>query len=340
MNTIIRLFGVFSYSATKAGKEKCGDAFSVLELPEESLIVVAVADGVSSRPCDWLASKTACETIVSFFPETTGNISERMKFAAAKAHSAIKRTVGSCQRMLTSLSLTIWEIGTDEIHYLNVGDSRIYAGREDKLKQITRDDAVSVPVKSDGTVLLESGSTVLKHGVTRSLGQNESLDFEVLTHEFSNQELLVLMSDGIYKNEMFTLQLQAAFAAGNFTEQLKQMVRDNSEKNNDDATIVVLWRAEEDEKSRTNFADCFKERTDFREKELSAQTVLKFLQSGLRERLSRGANDQVNELLDYALQYGLKFSRMFLSEFLSSVIKQGTDRNLVAKVRNLIRVAD
>jgi hypothetical protein len=31
---------------------------------------------------------------------------------------------------------------------------------------------------------------------------------------------------------------------------------------------------------------------------------------------------------------------MFLSGFLSLVIKQGTDRDLVAKVRDLIRVAD
>jgi hypothetical protein len=51
---------LFSYSATKAGKFECGDAFAMRELKEENLVVMVVADGISSLPCDWLASKTAC----------------------------------------------------------------------------------------------------------------------------------------------------------------------------------------------------------------------------------------------------------------------------------------
>ncbi len=45
-------YETFAYSITKAGKEKCGDAFAVHEFTEENLIVLVVADGVSSCPCD------------------------------------------------------------------------------------------------------------------------------------------------------------------------------------------------------------------------------------------------------------------------------------------------
>lgn len=54
---------------------------------------------------------------------------------------------------MTSLWLAIWEIGKDEIHFLNVGDSRIYIETEADLEQITVDDTRNVLVKRGGEVL-------------------------------------------------------------------------------------------------------------------------------------------------------------------------------------------
>lgn len=58
--------------------------------------------------------------------------------------------------MMTSLSLAVWQIGENTIHFLNVGDSRIYLGAESALKQITVDDSQSVVVKRDGRILLDA----------------------------------------------------------------------------------------------------------------------------------------------------------------------------------------
>lgn len=340
MNSFNQTFGLFSYSVTKAGKDKCGDAFAVQELKEENLVILAVADGVSSLPCDWLASKTACETVVSVFTEMKGNIADRMKTAASKANNAIRSTVdNSCKGMMTSLSLAVWETSEDKIHFLNVGDSRIYVGTEADLKQLTVDDTTNVLVKRDGEVLLNAGMPVFMRGVTRSLGQGDPLSFEVETREFSSKDLLLLVSDGICKNEGFTSDLKNIFSRSNLAEQLIQLVRENSEKNKDDATLVVLWRTGKDENLRVIYDECFREKTDFREKDLSGQNVIELLQSDLFEELSRNSNEKVNELLDYAAQFNLKFSRQFLSDFLSLVIKQGTDRNLVFRLRELIKAS-
>lgn len=330
-------YQTFSYSVTKAGKEKCGDAFVVQEFKDENLIILAVADGVSSLPCDWLASKTACETVVSVFTKTIGSIAERMKTAASKANNAIKSAVdNSCKGMMTSLSLAVWEIGTDKIYYLNVGDSRLYVGTEAELEQITVDDTTNVLVKRGGEVLLNAGMPVFMRGVTRSLGQGDPLNFEVETHEFSSKDLLLLVSDGICKNEGFTSDLKNIFSHSNLTDQLIQLVRDNSEKNKDDATLVILWRTEKDEKLRQFYQECVNEKIDFRKKKLSGQNIIEFLQSDLLDEISRDSNERVNVLLDYAAEFNLKFSRAFLSDFLSLVIKQGTDRHLVFRLRQLI----
>lgn len=338
MNPHEQKFNVFSYSVTKAGKEKCGDAFAVQELKEEKLIILMVADGVSSLPCDWLASKTACETVVSVFTKTKGSIPDRMKTAAGKANNAIRSSVNkSCEGMMTSLSLAVWKIGEDIIHLLNVGDSRIYVGTEANLEQITVDDTTSVLVKRGGEVLLNAGMPVFMRGVTRSLGQGDPLTYEVETHEFSSKDLLVLVSDGICKNEAFTSDLKDIFSHSSLSEKLTQLVKSNSEKNKDDATLIVLWHTEKDENLRAVYEECVREKIDFRDKELSGQNVIEFLQDDLFDKLSQNLNEKADELLNYAAQFNLKFSRAFLSDFLSLAIKQGTDRHLVFRLRELIK---
>jgi serine/threonine protein phosphatase PrpC len=335
-----QMFGIFSNSVTKAGKEKCGDSFAIRELKEENLIVLAVADGVSSCPCDWRASKTACETVVSVFESASGgSLQGRMKSAAAKANSAIRTVNDACKGMLTSLSLAVWKIGTDEIHFLNVGDSRIYIGTENNLRQITVDDVAGVLMKSDGKPLIDSGVPVYKRGVTRSLGQSEPLGFEVRTHNFSSKDLLVLVSDGICKNEAFTSDFEIIFSRGDFSESLKRLVRENSQKNSDDATLIVLWRTEKSENSRAAYNECVKENADFRGQDLSGREVIEFLQADLFEKLSQNSNSEVYALLDYAARYDLRFSRPFLIDFNHRVFKQNTDRALWLRLQNLIRVS-
>jgi serine/threonine protein phosphatase PrpC len=337
MSSSNQKFNVFSHSVRKAGKEKCGDAFAVYESKEENLVLLAVADGVSSCPCDWLASKIACETVANAFTETSGGVPGRMKAAASKANSAIRQITGACKGMLTSLSLAVWEIGAGSIHFLNVGDSRIYVGTESNLEQITVDDAVSVLVKIGGEVLLNAGMPVFRRGVFRSLGQSEPLTFDVQTHKFSSKDLLVLVTDGICKNEAFTLELKDIFERGSLSEKLKQFVKTNSEKNKDDATLVVLWRAVGDEESRAVYEACIAEGINFREKDLSGQITLEYLQSDLSRNLSQNSNETVNKLFDYAEQFGLKFGYDFLNDFIKEVIKQGTDRKLAMRLQNLIR---
>jgi serine/threonine protein phosphatase PrpC len=337
MNLVNDKFQLFAQSVSKAGKDKCGDAFVVHELSEENLIILAVADGVSSLPCDWLASKTACETVVFVFAQTEGSTSHRMKTAADKADKAIKTVYDSCKGTMTSLSLAVWQTTEDKIHFLNVGDSRIYVGPEAKLKQITVDDTISVLVRRDGEVLLNAGMPIFMWGVTRSLGQGEPLAFEVATCDFSSKDLLLLVSDGICKNDGFTSDLKNIFSRNNLAEQLSQLVRENSEKNKDDATLIVLWRTEKDEKQLAIYEECVKEKSDFRNKELSGQNVIEFLQNDLLNALAQNSNEKVIQLLDYAFGFNLKFSRAFLSDFISLVIKQGTDRNLVFRLRELIK---
>lgn len=97
MNSTNRTFEIFSHSATKTGKEKCGDSYAAAELKENGLILLAAADGVSSAPCDWLASKTACEVVRRLFVENpyVANLRQYVE----KAHRSVFEAQTNCAGM-------------------------------------------------------------------------------------------------------------------------------------------------------------------------------------------------------------------------------------------------
>lgn len=53
--------------------------------------------------------------------------------------------------------------------------------------------------------------------------------------------------------------------------------------------------------------------------------------------MAEGVNSEVHTTLNYAIEFGIKFDRDFLSGLLSVAIRQGADRLLVTRFRDLIR---
>ncbi len=332
-------FSVFAQRVAKSGKAKCGDSFAVEFIEEKRLLVLAVADGVSSSPCDWKASETACEALLERFRSASGNVPQRMVNAATKAHNAVRQIEGQCSGSITSLTFVVWDTSSEEIHVLNVGDSRVYLRIDDVLEQITSDDVQPVILKRNGELVLQAGVPVFMRGVTRSLGQTEALEFTVATHEFKSNHILLLVSDGISKNEAFTSEFPSIFSSANISENLAELVAANSSRNEDDATLIAVWHSVVDQSKRSVYEDCVDAGTDFRSAGLSPIEMVEFIKADLIATITENENDTVNALLNYVDKFGLRFDRDVLSSFLSLVIKQGTDRLLVARIRDLIRKA-
>lgn len=106
----------------------------------------------------------------------------------------------------------------------------------------------------------------------------------------------------------------------------------------DDETGVQIERQGYDEQYSI-YNESIRERIEFRKKGLSEDRFLHFFLVDLLEKVSQGLNAEVDELLDYAEQFSCKMTRSFLTGILSVIIKQGTDRKLVWRIRELIRTA-
>lgn len=330
-------FTVFAHKTAKAGKERCGDSFAVRFFEEEQILLLVVADGVSSSPCDWKASETACDALMERFQSASGNVSQRMVNAAAKAHNAVRQIEGRCSGSITSLSFVVWETSSEEIHVLNVGDSRVYLGPDNTLEQITSDDVRPVILKMNGENVFRAGLPVFLRGVTKSLGQDEALEFFVYSHKFDRSDILLLVSDGISKNEMFTLALPSIFGSARIREKLAELVAENSQRNNDDATLIAVWPSTSDQSRRSTYESGVANGADFRSLKLSPIETVEFIKDDLAVAVDGKRNEAANELLDYADKYGLKFDRTYLEKLLTLLIKQDRNRFLVARIRNYIR---
>jgi hypothetical protein len=87
------------------------------------------------------------------------------------------------------------------------------------------------------------------------------------------------------------------------------------------------------------YKESLKAKTDFRKNGLGEEYFRSFFQRDLLERIDQKANHEINELLDYVDQYRLKLKPSFYAEALSLVLKQGTDRQLIFHIRELVRVS-
>lgn len=329
-------FKVFADRVTKEGKSRCGDSYAVEMLDDDGILLLVVADGVSSCPCDWKASEVACEAAIKKFKECKGSVSDRLVRAAEKANNAARQIDGACAGSITSLTFGAWNIREDEIHYLNVGDSRIYMGPENNLEQITHDDVAPVLLKRNGEVVLSAGVPVFMRGVTRSLGQTDPLEFAVQTREFRNHEIVLLVSDGVSKNESFTTDFQSIFGATNVYEELSRFIRKSSYDNKDDATLIALWRTGQEDMSLEEMKRCINDAIDFRSANLSRGQILTFIKNQLPIMLTDELDTEVHATLDYAKDFGLNFDREFLSGLLGIALKK-EDRIMVSRLRQLIR---
>lgn len=314
-------FGYFAGKINKPGKGRCGDSFAVEYFSDENILLLVVADGVSTCPCDWAASEKACRVVTSSFKVCAGTLGARMKAAAEKGHVAVQSLAGPCKGSITSLTFAAWQVGTDEILYTNVGDSRIYSGPEHNLVQITKDDVVRIQIMRDGEPLLNAGVPVFQRGVSRSLGEDASLTFEVNAIPFPVGDTLVLVSDGISKDEAFTTRLYDIYSSNDLQDELKTLIRESSANNKDDATLIFLWRNEDSDACSIDLEDWIASAEDFRTHGASSRLVRQRLADLAFAALDKNDNAAFGSLIEYSNRFRVPMDLSKLEELLSLSIK-------------------
>lgn len=229
-------------SATDVGRVRSQNEDRFLVLPTSDLY--AVADGMGGHQGGEVASAMAVEILA----ERAGEPSlEDLKEAARAANRAIFEKAGTDADLLhmgTTLCAVRIVPGPegDEIAWVNVGDSRIYLLRDDRLIQLSRDHSLVEELVRDGQLTPEEAAVHPRRNiVTRALGIDVDVDVDGATVLPFTGDRFLLASDGLFgeiSNDQITSVLRRL---ADPTEAAEELVRQANESGGrDNITVVVV----------------------------------------------------------------------------------------------------
>ncbi len=220
-------------------KERNGDHFLLKDLKDKNILIAILADGISNRPCDWFASEIACSKFTDYFSENIStSIEKRIKESVWHANKALLSEMDKCQGLATTFSVVIWEYFKMNLHFVNIGDSRIFKISSGKILQLSIDDSII----SNRNVLTPSGRKDLK-SLTNYLGK-EYPDIEIHQGILDEGELLLLASDGFYdaRKSTFDRDMVGLSRSGELQGDFNKLISKYEILAHDDMTALVIRR--------------------------------------------------------------------------------------------------
>lgn len=237
--------------ATDTGKmrRQNQDAFVCRKVGENAGYAI-VCDGMGGEKAGDVASATACRLIEHFFHR---DITEQMSEAAVKAviFSAISAANAKVYSMAkenpdyhgmgTTLVLAV-VIG-EQMHIVNIGDSRIYMAEKKEVKQLTRDHTLVQNLLDRGEISEEEAENhPKKHYITRAIGVGDTLDIDYQMYELKRESVVLLCTDGLsnyLRQEQLPELLKSCIRKNSIQELIDYA---NNRGGSDNITAVMLYR--------------------------------------------------------------------------------------------------
>ncbi len=200
-------------AATDAGgRDGNEDAVLVAEIPPavdgslalDAGTLMAVADGMGGHQRGEVASKLAIETVQAVL---SSNVQTETALLLKQAFREANRTIFHNGReagngALMGTTLVVAATRGKYVTIANVGDSRAYLVRANRLTQITQDHSLVAEQVSQGTLTpREARESPHRNIVTHALGQREKLDPKmpnIFELTLLPEDRLLLCSDGFY----------------------------------------------------------------------------------------------------------------------------------------------
>ena len=230
-------------------------------LVDDSLGLYIVADGMGGHLAGEVASKVAVEMINKSYRKWLGSDTPEDELfghpdrSLSRPGNYILSSIRLANRIIYEMAVeydqyhgmgttvTIVLVTPSLVVAANVGDSRIYMVRDGRLERLSRDHTiVSEQVEMGVMSKEEAASSPLKHILTRNLGSAETVDAEIFEIEPSDNDRLILCSDGLtdlVSDEEILEVTKKADDPENLCRKFVQMAR--SRGGHDNTTVVSVF---------------------------------------------------------------------------------------------------
>ncbi len=246
-----------AYGRTDVGRRRKINEDSFLVSPETNLY--AVCDGMGGHNAGEVASRMAIETLASFVEKSAvekeitwpWGVDAGLSFDANRLQTAIKLAnarvfqAADNREDLTGMGTTVVAavVSGNRMTIGSAGDSRCYLVRNDKLRQLTRDDSWVSAALGEG--ILNSDDVEhhpLRNVITKAVGARDSIDIETIEHTLEPGDLALLCSDGLHgmvsDQELTRLLVPAPESLEQATARLIDSA--NEAGGRDNVTVVLL----------------------------------------------------------------------------------------------------
>jgi len=199
---------------TDVGLQREGneDSFSV----EDALGLYMVADGMGGHLAGEVASRVAVEMITKSFRKWTENQTPTDEIygfpdqSLSREGNYLLGSIRLANRVIYEMASEYEKyngMGTTIVSLLvasgfivaaNVGDSRLYLVRDDRIERMSKDHTLVAEHVEMGVMREEEATrSPLRHILTRNLGSSEKVDPEVFEIEPASEDRFILCSDGL-----------------------------------------------------------------------------------------------------------------------------------------------
>lgn len=237
-------------SETGPVREQNEDAYFVAgtesDIARDNGLLLAVADGMGGHQHGEVASQLAIETLRDeYFKSEVGptEVPQRLKAAFRRANEQIYQSGtagGEANMMGTTLVAAV--IRGNDLTIANVGDSRAYLVRANRMTRVTRDHSLVAEQVATGAMTEdEARESQHRNIITRALGHRQRVDVDIFEIRLLADDRLVLTTDGLYdyvpEDDMVTTVLNQ-YPEEAARELVSTAIANQS---NDNATAVVAW---------------------------------------------------------------------------------------------------
>ena len=319
-------------------KTRNGDHALIQDLGDDA-VVLAVADGVGSRPCDWRASEVACATAVEGIEEASGPLTGRVETGIRQAHWTVGRETGRCEGMLAAVALAAWPRGSEEVVCVGIGDTRVYRVYPDRIEQVTEDDVETKTIRQDSrTSLPGAPSTYRRDFLTQALGGDYELEIDVQEVPFPSGAGLALASDGAFPIGGFESKLRRIFERPDLEGSLNGWFDPSGLSNADDATLALLRRSGLPEEIRRKCLDLLDRLEGCREQKIHPHLMLQVLMEEIEAALQEEDADLIKRCARYIGRFSIRPGQEALSGLLDQIAEHPSfGKDLFERVLELAR---
>lgn len=207
-----------------------------------------VADGMGGHRAGDVASEMALSNLRKRWESTTNlqtadEAEEWLKSNVEKTNSILfehSKTVSECEGMGTTI---VGAICTERfVSILNVGDSRCYILNENGFQQLTDDHSLVNELVRSGQISKEDAEHhPMKNVVLRALGTEETVNVDVKTIIFEEDDKLLLCSDGLSNKVSETEMKDILTNAHSLNDKATEFIEmANNRGGEDNITLIIL----------------------------------------------------------------------------------------------------